>query len=158
MCVYTCVYTMHTYIYMDGCVYTYIGGCVYISMHTHTPLYMYTHIHIYIYRYAWYEHVRLPVYKKKCNTARSCERQFLEMLLDGRGFLLCHPYLWDIWLSIGHALTAFALVPQMAYAVCPAACRIASMAWLFLAASWLRCCEWHSWFQGLSKIVLLHRN
>lgn len=35
-------------------------------------------------------------------------------------------------------------------------CHIAYMAWLFLAATWLRYCERHSWFQGQSNAVFLH--
>lgn len=73
------------------------------------------------------------------------------MLFCGRSFLLCHPYLWDTWLSTRCGCT-----------VCwsgflDGICCLPPMARLFLAATWLRCCEWHGfWFQGLSNAVLLH--
>lgn len=76
------------------------------------------------------------------------------MLLCGRSFLLCHPYLWDTRLSTRCGLTCVALASWMALVICPG--HIAGMAWLFLAATLISCCEWHSWFQGLSNAVLSH--
>lgn len=58
-----------------------------------------------------------------------------------------HHFIQDV------ASLCVALASWMPYVVCPG--HSACMAWLFLAATWLRCCEWHGWFQGISNAVLL---
>lgn len=93
-----------------------------------------------MYRCEWYKPVRLqPI---KCNTTSSWGRQFLEMLLCGRSFLLCiyifviPGFLQDV------ASLCVALSSWMALVICPG--HTACMAWLFLAAIWLRWL-WVTW-------------
>lgn len=78
VCVYICLYQPYLERDRERCTYIGVDG---INLSDYQPI------------------------QKKCNTTSDWDGWFLETLLGGRSFLLCHPYLWDTWLSTRCGLT-----------------------------------------------------